>query len=467
MKNINEIYIKGLFGRHDIRVPIRDNRLIIVGVNGIGKSTVLNILYFFISRQWEKLADIEFDTIKIKIGRQTLSVDHASLRDYVESLFRLRILRTRRPSSRMLEKLLSEISARDISYFQSRKPSMALFQEMSSRFKIPLRASEDLFFSLRHGVGPDEQLKDFEFIGKVESALTESIQGRILYLPTYRRIERDIKKIFPNIEERIQDSLISDSPPDEEDQVYVELVRFGMEDVLKKLNKKMSFLRDYRLSEISGLTTRYLRDVIRNEANKFDETRVRKISDSDLQRIFASVDKTILEEKDQAKIYEVVHKIKNRHDIFENEQYVAHYISSLVDIAENIEEEERDVQLFVAICNQYLFEKSLNFDRLQYQISVHHRLGNKIDLKDLSSGEKQIVSLFAHLLLDNSRGDIVLIDEPELSLSVDWQQRFLEDISNLETCRFIGAVTHSPFIFENSLDCYAVDLLAHTRDSDQ
>lgn len=83
-------------------------------------------------------------------------------------------------------------------------------------------------------------------------------------------------------------------------------------------------------------------------------------------------------------------------------------------------------------------------------------------MEELSSGEKQIVSLFSHLTLDDDVSNYIVIDEPELSLSVDWQQRFLEDISQLSTCAFIGAVTHSPFIFENSLDPYTVDLLEHT-----
>lgn len=86
-------------------------------------------------------------------------------------------------------------------------------------------------------------------------------------------------------------------------------------------------------------------------------------------------------------------------------------------------------------------------------------------MEELSSGEKQIVSLFSHLLLDQDVLNYIVIDEPELSLSVDWQQRFLEDISEVPTCAFIGAVTHSPFIFENSLDRHTLDLLEHTKPS--
>jgi hypothetical protein len=52
----------------------------------------------------------------------------------------------------------------------------------------------------------------------------------------------------------------------------------------------------------------------------------------------------------------------------------------------------------------------------------------------------------------------VLIDEPELSLSVPWQKRFLVDIINGDFCAGLVAVTHSPFIYDNKLKPYAHSL---------
>lgn len=45
----------------------------------------------------------------------------------------------------------------------------------------------------------------------------------------------------------------------------------------------------------------------------------------------------------------------------------------------------------------------------------------------------------------------MLIDEPELSLSVPWQKKFLPDILSAESCAGLFAVTHSPFVFDNNL----------------
>ncbi|MDP1288106.1 AAA family ATPase, partial [Klebsiella pneumoniae] len=76
---------------------------------------------------------------------------------------------------------------------------------------------------------------------------------------------------------------------------------------------------------------------------------------------------------------------------------------------------------------------------------------NPIELEDLSSGEKQIISLMAHIYLDDTREKIVLFDEPELSLSIEWQEHVLADIINSPSVVQLLAITHSPFVFNNEL----------------
>ena len=98
-----------------------------------------------------------------------------------------------------------------------------------------------------------------------------------------------------------------------------------------------------------------------------------------------------------------------------------------------------------------MYYDSPNFD---FSITSNYD-GHDIKLFQLSSGEKQIVSLFSHLYLSNQSNYLVLIDEPELSLSVKWQKLFLQDVRKGTFCRGLIAVTHSPFIFDNELDMYA------------
>jgi predicted ATP-dependent endonuclease of OLD family len=63
----------------------------------------------------------------------------------------------------------------------------------------------------------------------------------------------------------------------------------------------------------------------------------------------------------------------------------------------------------------------------------------------LSSGERQIITLL-YAATHMSQQNLVLIDEPEISLHVDWQRLLLKKMSDQLGNRQIIACTHSPVI---------------------
>ena len=129
-------------------------------------------------------------------------------------------------------------------------------------------------------------------------------------------------------------------------------------------------------------------------------------------------------------------------------------------------QKEKNIREFIAVCGKYLKNKTISYDSPTFTFSIlSNRDGQKVELYQLSSGEKQIVSLFSQIYLSNQQNYFVLIDEPELSLSVQWQRTFLEDIRNSQFCSGLVAVTHSPIIFENGLDAYAKGLSEFTKES--
>ena len=88
---------------------------------------------------------------------------------------------------------------------------------------------------------------------------------------------------------------------------------------------------------------------------------------------------------------------------------------------------------------------------------------DEIELEQLSSGEKQIVSLFSKIYLELDLSFIILFDEPELSLSITWQQRLLTDILNSKKCNFLLTVTHSPFIYDNLMEEFSFGLTDYIK----
>ena len=77
-----------------------------------------------------------------------------------------------------------------------------------------------------------------------------------------------------------------------------------------------------------------------------------------------------------------------------------------------------------------------------------------IDLEMLSSGEQHELVLLCDLLFETAENSLILIDEPELSLHVAWQERVLEDLqamADLADFRVLLA-THSPEIIGDRWD---------------
>lgn len=64
----------------------------------------------------------------------------------------------------------------------------------------------------------------------------------------------------------------------------------------------------------------------------------------------------------------------------------------------------------------------------------------------LSSGEKQILVIMLTALVQENRHCVMLMDEPEISLHIEWQQRLVNIIRTLNPNAQIILCTHSPAI---------------------
>lgn len=78
----------------------------------------------------------------------------------------------------------------------------------------------------------------------------------------------------------------------------------------------------------------------------------------------------------------------------------------------------------------------------------------KVPLAGLSSGEQHELVLLYELLFKTQPGAMILIDEPELSLHVVWQKKFLDDLRDIQRSTNLRVVvaTHSPQIINDNWD---------------
>ena len=122
-------------------------------------------------------------------------------------------------------------------------------------------------------------------------------------------------------------------------------------------------------------------------------------------------------------------------------------------------------EVFEALIKKFdLFTRIINsrFNFKKVKISKSHGLeiidqsdsNKKIDLQQLSSGEKQEIILFYNLIFKTKDNLLLLIDEPEISLHIVWQKKFLEDLLKITENSKIKVIlaTHSPQIISNHWD---------------
>lgn len=64
----------------------------------------------------------------------------------------------------------------------------------------------------------------------------------------------------------------------------------------------------------------------------------------------------------------------------------------------------------------------------------------------LSSGEKQMLVILTTVLVEDRQHYVLLMDEPEISLHIDWQQRLIDNIRLLNPNAQIILSTHSPAV---------------------
>jgi len=95
------------------------------------------------------------------------------------------------------------------------------------------------------------------------------------------------------------------------------------------------------------------------------------------------------------------------------------------------------------------------FDRTDKKISIDiqsntlqiYRDKELLQFSQLSSGEKQLLIILFKVFLMEEQPSILLMDEPENSLHIDWQQQLIDVIRKLNpNCQLIIS-THSPSIF--------------------
>jgi len=237
--SLERFRIVGLHGNKTVDIKIRDNTLILVGENGSGKTTILRILFHFLSGSWQSLLQSRFDEHKVTHTEivNNLEISRHQIRDLPATIRR-----------RVME--LAETGQLD------QVPIDIDLQMMIDQYGIPLE-------QIMRRIEMSEEMGDLT--EKIQSGWNP-ISAQILYLPTYRRIERELDSILeyvgPDSFRRQRSRFRPRDRPDEIDKGFIELVEFGMKDVKNAIDLELDELKEFARENLNNLTLRYLDDVV-------------------------------------------------------------------------------------------------------------------------------------------------------------------------------------------------------------
>lgn len=476
--------IEGLHGYRTVAFSSGHAATILIARNGSGKTTLLGAMDALLKRQFFRLRDLAFKRIlcKFTAHEDTIVVTRENIDDLLvlpsDDEFIKLSRRMEIPESELFQfiisdwvlhkkELMSMAVAGDHRIFSA---ILRLFDYERSRVTETLDALYGRLLGRNTGM--------LAAVARLNEVL-ENVD--VVYLPTYRRIELalrgdhdDVRRGRGRSRPRFQvaaGGLLTND------------IQFGLSDISDRLAELNTTIVSSSSIGYRQLSANVINDMIDGRLDNESESSRQVPSEDDLRLFFSRLEAGgrygpyfPVQTPDLKKISKAGQSGTSGRFL----NYFLHQLGSVIDSTKDI---ERSVENFVEKCNKYLLSdedttqlqegptlatskfldgKKLQLNRRDLSVSVESVPdGRTIPLDALSSGEKQMISLFAKLYL-YEKPKIVLVDEPELSLSIDWQRSILVDVLTAPLCRQVVAITHSPFVFDNELEPFARSLRLQT-----
>lgn len=140
-----------------------------------------------------------------------------------------------------------------------------------------------------------------------------------------------------------------------------------------------------------------------------------------------------------------------RFDLISTPDVRSEYDLNLLNAVQRFDESIHDTiprtQLFDIIDNMFA-ATSKTVDRTSPIFTILQD-DEVLDLHVLSNGEKHLLSILLTVYLEEEQPTVLFMDEPEVSLHIEWQQQLINTIRRINPHVQIILTTHSPAIIMN------------------
>jgi predicted ATPase len=121
----------------------------------------------------------------------------------------------------------------------------------------------------------------------------------------------------------------------------------------------------------------------------------------------------------------------------------------------NSKNKEKTINLFIKTINSFFIDTNKKIEFSENTLLIKKDENEALDLMSLSSGERQLIFIFLKIVNSLTKRTLILMDEPEISLHLKWQEKLIKAILDINKDNQIIIVTHSPAMIMNGwLDSY-------------
>lgn len=384
MSHIIDFKIEGLAGRKEVyKQRLNRDINIFYGLNGSGKTSLLRILDSAMDGDASNITMVPFKAAEVNI----YSIDYE-----MEFVTRIQKLR-KTPKSHRARR---EVAPRQISLIK------------------------DVEEDIDHRQEPE--FEEFEWVTtpKIRDR-TRPLRFKHVYLPTWRLYGGTISGSLPPI-------LRSTEVEREYDwDLYFAEKLESLWRVYSNL-----LLSDVRKIQEKGIVS-MLSSIIREKRTAEKQKGV------DTKMVYKRVDEFLKRQKTKT----ALGTMKKFEKKYSSEPLFASVVNNIDIIEQQIEKTTASrYQLEGLISRMFTGNKTIEF--FDTGINVKTDAGEDIGLVALSSGEKHVLGIFIETLLADV--STLLIDEPEISLHVDWQKDLISSMNRLNPQTQLIAASHSPEI---------------------